>query len=148
VLGWKLNRASERSIGSLRNFPLQTADADYLRLVAFYLRQAGLEVVALVHDSAVLHVEQRDEEEAIRTGLAVFDRASEELIDPDFLRLQTKVEVARYPDHYPVDRGKETLEHVRRILGQGVQTPSGGYAGQPRVGVMQVPRAGVIHPPI
>ena len=120
VFGWRLHVVADTRPTTLQNFPSQANGAEMLRLACTMAHDAGLRIVAPVHDAILLEapletldrdVEQLREimTEAGRIVLAGFP-------------VRTDAEVVRWPDRYVDKRGVEMWRMAMDLLHRG-RTP-------------------------
>ena len=125
VFGWTLNAQGKLNSRSLRNFPMQANGAEMLRLACIYATQAGIRVIAPVHD-AVLIEAPVDELDAATSAMQNFmQRASSAVLSGFELRSDAKTVVS--PGRYEDERGSEMWQTVMGILAQ-IQSEEMDYA--------------------
>jgi hypothetical protein len=112
--GWTLRVPIEPNPRSLRNFHMQSAGAEMLRIACCLGTEAGIEVCAPVHDAVLicspLERLEKDVEE-MRRHMAEASR----IILCGF-ELRTEARLVRYPDHYSDKRGERMWREVMALL--------------------------------
>jgi DNA polymerase I len=78
VRGWRVN-CSRMSDLSIRNWPIQSTGGDILRLAAVKLSSAGIPVVALIHDAAVIEIPECDPRTVVDQARAEMIAAGQEV---------------------------------------------------------------------
>lgn len=104
---WKGPRDSATSAG---NFPVQATGAEILRLAVVACEEAGLRIVAPVHDAVLL---EADTEEEIATARRLMERAAEAVIG---IQIRTDREIVEPGCHYADPRGAAVWEFLRGKL--------------------------------
>lgn len=116
--GWQFfvtgNGAKEAR--TIRNFPAQATGAEILRVACILLMEAGIKIIAPVHDAIMIECDESEAEEQIALAQKLMSDASEFVIGKGN-RIRTEVDVLRYPDRYSDPRGKETWDKIMNILG-------------------------------
>ena len=85
-----------------------------LRLGLSFAREAGVEIIAPLHDALLLQAPIADLDDAIRTTQQAMEDASEVILRG--FRLQTDVQVSRYPQHYRDPRGQRMWDVITPLL--------------------------------
>jgi hypothetical protein len=75
------------------NFPIQGIAASILRLAILWFYEAGLPLLATIHDAALFEVNLADAPELIRVATAIMVRAGEQMIPG----MRLKVDVSSVP---------------------------------------------------
>jgi DNA polymerase I-like protein with 3'-5' exonuclease and polymerase domains len=112
--GWTGRPGREPRLRSLRNFPLQAAGADIMRVAACGIVEAGIKLLAPVHDAFLIEapLDQLDKD-IVRTQEIMAEAGAAAL---GGLRLKTDVDTVTYPDRYMDERGGETWKGVLKLL--------------------------------
>lgn len=110
VFGWRLHTGSNPNARSLRNFPMQGNGAEMLRLACCLATEAGIQVVAPVHDALLIEAPLPELDEAIARTQGYMAQASEAVLAG--FRLGTDAEVIRHPGRYLDKRGRQMWETV------------------------------------
>lgn len=114
VFGWKLHVAGNANVRSLRNFPMQANGAEMLRLACCLATEAGIQVVAPIHD-AVLVEAPLGELSAVTEAMQFYMRqASVAVLDGFELRADAKT--IAYPERYKDERGSVMWNIVNNLL--------------------------------
>jgi DNA polymerase I-like protein with 3'-5' exonuclease and polymerase domains len=112
--GWRLHAGPAVNPRSLRNFPMQGAGGDMLRLACCLATEQGIQVCAPVHDALLIEAaSDRIDDVAVQTQ-AIMRQASE-LVLPGF-PLRSEAKIIRYPDRYMDPRGVGMWDIVQTIL--------------------------------
>jgi len=110
VFGWNMVVSKRNSIPALSNFPMQANGAEMLRLAIIHAQNAGVSVIAPVHDALLIEAPIGDIQSAIdRTSQAMI-RASREVLDG--FELRNDVEVISFPDRYMDERGQVMWDEI------------------------------------
>jgi DNA polymerase I len=112
--GWVLHTGFDPNPRALRNFPMQANGAEMLRLACIFATEAGVQVVAPVHDAVLVEASVNDIDAAVLTMRAAMARASREVLDG----FEVGVEEKRitWPHCYFDPRGVVMWRRVRDIL--------------------------------
>jgi DNA polymerase-1 len=126
VFGWELFADAGVNPRSLRNFPMQANGAEMLRLACCYATEAGLAVVAPVHDAIAIEAPaERIDADVLRLRECM-ERASREVLG-GFTIVADCEKVVRYPDRYADRRGDVMWATVTELLGgEHVRQRTGG----------------------
>lgn len=115
VFGWELrlgrNAANPRS---LRNFPMQANGAEMLRLASIMLNDAGIRIVAPVHDALLIEAPLETLDQDVALAQELMCQAGQAVLGGFSLRSDAKV--IRYPDRYMDKRGEKMWNTVLSIL--------------------------------
>ncbi len=99
---------------SSRNFPVQSAGAEMLRLAIILAQAAGVRVVAPLHDAMLIEFPLCQAGEAVELVQQAMQRASELTLKGFPLRSDAKLIL--FPDRYMDDRGRETWALLWEIV--------------------------------
>jgi DNA polymerase I-like protein with 3'-5' exonuclease and polymerase domains len=113
-LGWMQHVAGEPNPRSLANFHMQAHGAEIMRVAAILATEAGVEVVAPVHDAFMIAAPLEALDGQIAEMAAHMDRASEIVLSG--FRLRSDTVVVRYPDRYMDKRGKDVWTRTAQIV--------------------------------
>jgi hypothetical protein len=115
VFGWTIHADQKMNERSMRNFPMQANGAEMLRLACCLAVEAGIRVVAPVHDAVLIESRlEKIDEDVARTQRLMEDASSVVL---DGFRLRTDVQIVRYPDRFMDDkRGRQMWDTVCQIV--------------------------------
>lgn len=93
---------------------MQANGAEMLRLACCLLTESGVRVCAPVHDAVLIEAPVEELDDAVERTKSAMVEAS--VIVLDGFRLNSDVEVFRYPDRYMDERGAEMWATVMRLL--------------------------------
>ena len=96
--GWRCSFHENPNPRSIRNWPMQSAGAEMMRLAAIYATEAGLAVCCPVHDAFLIEANTKDIAEAV-TQMQVAMRKASEATLPGF-PLRSDASVVRYPERF------------------------------------------------
>jgi DNA polymerase-1 len=116
VFGWTLNAQGKLNTRSLRNFPMQANGAEMLRLACIYATQAGIRVIAPVHDALLIEAPLNELDTATSAMQNFMQRASSAVLSGFELRSDAKTVVS--PGRYEDERGTEMWQTVMGILSE------------------------------
>jgi DNA polymerase I-like protein with 3'-5' exonuclease and polymerase domains len=127
ALGWThhigiVGQVNERS---LRNWPIQSAGADILRISCILAVRHSIKILAPVHDAILIEapIERIDADVALMQKIMA--RASRIVLNETvegMHELRTDAKIIKHPDHYTDVRGDEIWEHVLELLAKQSQT--------------------------
>jgi hypothetical protein len=121
VCKWRLAVNGRTKENTLRNFKVQGAGAEVLRLASILMWEAGIKVVAPVHDALLAECAESDLKDVAHTMQRLMARASELLFSEssglarDLLKLRTEVRLVRYPDRLLESRGLAMWNQIQAI---------------------------------
>ena len=115
VYGWQLHTHRDPNVRSLRNFPMQANGAEMLRLACCFATEAGISVVAPVHDALLIEAPLPELDTAIARTQQFMTLASEYVLDG--FRLCSDSKVICHPDRYMDERGERMWETVVELSG-------------------------------
>ena len=123
VYGWEIH-VSERSSNprSLRNFPMQANGAEMLRLACIFLMEAGIKVIAPVHDAVLIEAPLDRLDQDIAKTRKLMRRAGEIILDG--FQVRSDVDIVRYPNRYVDERGRDMWDRVWNIVRDLDRVPS------------------------
>jgi hypothetical protein len=107
VFGWRIHSSAE-SVRTIRNFPMQANGSEMLRLGSVFAMQAGVSIIALIHDAILIEAYEPEIEHAVALTETAMRRASE-LVLAGF-KLRTEARIIRHPDRFDEERGR-TMWH-------------------------------------
>jgi hypothetical protein len=119
LFGWhmKVVQGTSKEDLTLGNFLMQSTGADILRIACYLLNEAGIKIVAPVHDALMISVDLATADQDIKIAEEIMHKASKVVLGQP---LRTETVVVKCPDHYIDEKGKATWEKVQKIL-QGIQ---------------------------
>lgn len=114
VFGWRLNLPEHPNDRSVRNFPMQANGAEMLRLAIIMATDAGLELVAPVHDAVLIHapLDRLSQDVAKMKGIMI--EASSQVLAG--FEIGAGVEICAYPDRFLDERGKAMWSKVEAYV--------------------------------
>jgi hypothetical protein len=107
---WKDGKPPDRTCG---NFPVQSAGAELMRLSAIRAFEAGVAIIAIVHDSFVIEAAEADIEIVAAKMKAIMHQATIDLLGKD---IPIKVEITKSGERYYDDDGEEDFNKLMRML--------------------------------
>jgi DNA polymerase-1 len=99
---------------SARNFPIQSAGAELLRLAVILAVEAGITILATVHDALLIQFELDKEEETISKMEEAMREASHIVLNGFELRNDRRI--TRYPDRFIEPRGEAMWKLIWEII--------------------------------
>ena len=118
-----------RTLGALRNFPMQANGAEMLRLACCFATERGVRVCAPVHDALLIEAPIAAIDDAVSTAQQAMSDASAVVLDG--FRLRSEAKVILHPDRYMDDRGRHMWDAVWAELA----TLDAEHPGHPRTPV-------------
>jgi DNA polymerase I-like protein with 3'-5' exonuclease and polymerase domains len=120
AMGWfcrvGITEFNERSI---RNWPIQSAGADILRIACILAMRHGIKLLAPVHDAVLIEAPIERIEADVALMREIMRRASRIVLNKDrngTFELRTDFKIVRYPDSYSDARGDKVWDDVMRLL--------------------------------
>jgi DNA polymerase I len=121
ALGWTyhigiVGQINERS---LRNWPIQSAGADILRISCILAARHGIKIIAPIHDAILVEAPIERIEADVALLQEIMRRSSRIVLNSDpngTHELRTDAKIVRYPDRYTDPRGEEIWRHVLELL--------------------------------
>ena len=107
---WKGGHAPDRTC---RNFPVQSAGADIMRIAAIEALKAGIRICAIVHDEFVIEDSDAGIEQASKSMSEIMVRATEKITGRS---IPVDCQITRYPDRGYDEDGKEDFEMLMQML--------------------------------
>ena len=114
VFGWTRHVGDKANPRSLQNFPCQGNGAEMLRLSICMAVEAGLNIVAPIHDAVLLESPLDTLDTDIESLQAIMAEASKIILNG--FEVRTDVDVVRYPDRYMDGRGRVMWDRVMGLL--------------------------------
>jgi DNA polymerase I-like protein with 3'-5' exonuclease and polymerase domains len=105
TLGWKLQLSPSTSVRTLRNFPMQANGSEMLRAACVFAANAGVEIIAPVHDAMLIEADDADIDDAVWEARQAMKRASEIVLAG--FALDTDASIVRYPQRFRDERGTQ-----------------------------------------
>lgn len=116
VFGWTLHVDDRANARSLCNFPMQANGAEMLRLACCLATEAGIRVVAPVHDALLIEAPLHELAARTEQMQALMRQASAVVLGGFELRSDAKV--IESPERYCDDKGSPMWSTVTELLGQ------------------------------
>jgi hypothetical protein len=114
VFGWRRRITAETKPRSLRNWPIQSAGAAMLQLAIVAGVDAGIRIVASIHDAVLITAPLNPLREAADHMASLMIRASEVVTGGFPLRVE--MDFVRWPDRFMDRRGAEMWARAMRAL--------------------------------
>jgi DNA polymerase I len=125
-LGWRFWprhwRNGDPPDRTCRNFPVQSAGADIMRISTIRAFEMGIAINAIVHDAFLIEASIEDIDQVVETKCQIMMRATEDIIGRS---IPVERYIVRYPDSYYDEDGEadfnilmrmlEEIEHVREV---------------------------------
>ena len=109
LFGWEMQTDAMSNYGTIINFPVQANAAEMLRLACCCLTEAGLTVIAPVHDAVVIEAPLEVLEAEAKNAQSIMAEVSAIFLES--LTLDTDVSYVRYPCRY-VDKEGQGMWNV------------------------------------
>lgn len=116
VFGWTLHVAGQVNGRSLRNFLMQSNGAEMLRLACTLATEAGIRVVAPIHDAVLIEAPIEELEFRTEQMQEIMRKASSIILDGFELRSDAKL--IRSPERYSDERGEAMWQLVQEVLSE------------------------------
>jgi DNA polymerase-1 len=113
VYGWKLAVNEKTKENTIRNFKVQGCGAEILRLAGILLWEAGIPIVAPVHDAFLAECAAPDLVDVADVMQRKMTQASEYVLNGS--RLRTDVRIVRFPDRLIESRGLSMWNRIQSI---------------------------------
>lgn len=111
--GWRLAVTKKTGENTLRNWRVQTAGAEVLRIANVLLWERGIETCAPVHDAFLLQSRRLDLEDVVKEVRRCLEKASEYVLDGHIIR--TEMRILRNSDRLSEPRGQVIWDLVQTI---------------------------------
>jgi hypothetical protein len=126
ALGWHCRTGiTEFNERSIRNWPIQAAGADILRIACILATRHGIRLLAPVHDAVLIEAPIEKIEADVALMREIMRRASRIVLNADAagtIELRTDVKIVHYPDRYSDKRGDKIWAEVMELLTKCGQT--------------------------
>jgi DNA polymerase I-like protein with 3'-5' exonuclease and polymerase domains len=120
VFGWYCRTGiTEFNERSIRNWPIQAAGADILRISCILAARHGIKLLAPVHDAVLIEAPTERIEADVALMQEIMRRASRIVLNADATgthELRTGVEIVRHPDRYRDTRGDKIWREVTDLV--------------------------------
>jgi len=113
---WQIHVNGASNPRSLINWPVQSTGSSMLRMAICFLIQAGIRVIAPVHDALMIQSSMGRIEEDTAKAQRIMEDVSLEILKR--LRLRTDAQIVKYPNRYRDSRGQEVWETITKILAE------------------------------
>lgn len=114
TFGWNRFYVGDVNPRSIANFPMQANGAEMLRLACIFGTEAGIRVVAPVHDAVLIEFPLDVADEAVSGMQKAMSDASKLVLD-DF-ELRTEAKLIMYPDRYVDEAGERMWNSIWDIV--------------------------------
>ncbi len=114
--GWQMHVDANTNPRSLLNWPMQAHGAEMLRIALILCVEAGVKVIAPVHDALLIEVPIDRLTDTTALAQRLMQEASE-IVLPGF-SLRTDADIINYPDHFPVGDGAPLWHLIQQHLTQ------------------------------
>lgn len=112
VFGWRQHLPQPVNERSVRNFPMQANGAEMMRLATIMAVDAGIEIVAPVHDAVLIHVQKERLHEQVDQMREIMVEASRQVLDG--FEIGAGADVFAYPDRFMDARGVAMWSKVQK----------------------------------
>jgi len=116
-LGWRFWprhwRDGDPPDRTCRNFPVQSAGADIMRISTIRAFEVGIAINAIVHDAFLIEASIEDIDQAVETKCGIMMRATEDIIGRS---IPVERYIVRYPDSYYDEDGEADFNILMRML--------------------------------
>lgn len=116
VFGWTVHTGENPNPRFLRNYLMQGNGAEMLRLACCMIGEAGIRICAPVHDVILIEASLDELDRVVDLAKALMSDASAILLQG--FRLNSEVEVYRYPDRYSDERGAKIWAMTKNAVEQ------------------------------
>ena len=106
---------------SIRNWPIQAAGADILRIACILMVRRGIKLLAPIHDAVLIESSIDNIEKDVALAREIMRRASRIVLNTDATgthELRTDYKIIRWPDRYSDPRGEGIWVRVLELLEQ------------------------------
>ncbi len=115
MYGWEMKvlQGSTKEDLTLGNYLMQATGADILRIACHLLTEAGIRIVAPVHDALMIQVSLDTADADIKKAEGIMQEASRIVLGQP---LRTEAMVIKYPHRYTDEKGEKIFNKVLEIL--------------------------------
>lgn len=115
LFGWQMKvlQGTSKEDLTLGNFLMQSTGADILRIACYLLTEAGIKIIAPVHDALMIEVNLTTADQDILKAETIMQEASKIVLGQ---ALRTETLRIDYPNHYIDEKGKKTWGKVISII--------------------------------
>jgi len=114
VFGWTMHIGDRTKLRTIPNFPMQANGAEMLRLACCMATEAGINVVAPVHDAVMIEDHAATIDATVARMQAIMAEASRIVLGG--FGLASHAVIVRWPDRYLDEKGADMFERVMRLL--------------------------------
>jgi DNA polymerase I-like protein with 3'-5' exonuclease and polymerase domains len=114
AFGWRMRVSPATSLRTLRNFPMQANGAEMLRLGCILTADAGIPVLAPIHDAVLIEASEPEIEHAVSVTKSAMQKASEMVLAG--FPLRTEARIIRPPNRLLEERGIATWNWMLESL--------------------------------
>ena len=107
---WPLHCTRETKPGTVHNFPMQAGGLEVFRMACIYARQSGVQLLAPVHDGALLECAEKDAQQTIWLMQQAMYKASEQVLHG--FRLQVDIQRIDWPNRFVPDAGVDMWKQL------------------------------------
>jgi len=97
----------------LKNWPMQSCGSDILRLSTIMCLEAGIQVIAPVHDAILIQASLEQLDMQVKLTQDLMTEASYQILE---FPIRTDVKIVKYPETYSDDRGVKTWNTIWEII--------------------------------
>jgi DNA polymerase I len=124
-LGWTCRTGiTEFNDRSIRNWPIQAAGADILRVACIMAERHRIRVIAPVHDAVLIEAPADRIDSDVALMREIMRRASRVVLNNDAdgaHELRTDFTIVRYPNRYSDKRGAAIWDEIMELLAAGAE---------------------------
>ena len=102
AFGWAMRVSPATSLRTLRNFPMQANGAEMLRLACIFAVEAGVSILAPVHDAVLIESDEQEIDHAVSLTQAAMQRASKMVLAGFPLRSEKRI--IRHPERLHAEK--------------------------------------------
>lgn len=114
VFDWRIHIGDDANVRSLRNFPMQANGAEMLRLACCLANEAGVQVVAPIHDAVLIEAPLEELDIVTARMQECMRKASATVLSGFELRADAKT--IAFPERYSDERGVVMWDVVNDLL--------------------------------
>ena len=122
AFGWHCRTGiTEFNTRSIRNWPIQAAGGDILRISCILAGRHGIRLIAPIHDAVLIESSEDRIEADVALMREIMRRASRIVLNRDRTgthELRTDYVIVRYPDRYSDERGEAVWRQVTQLLAE------------------------------
>jgi len=112
-LKWKMCTRKE-GYRTLQNWPMQSHGSELLRMATCYGIEAGIKIVALIHDAVMIESTIDRIDNDVKRMQQIMGQASIEMFDFEIL---TDAKIVKYPDNYVDERNTTMYNLICKLVG-------------------------------